>query len=461
MSIHFDRAWVLIEQSRPELAEQEARRGLAESPDDGRGHALLALSLAQQEKLKEATAAVETAIHSAPDEPFPHYIRAAILHDRNRPEEALEAIHEAIRLDPENAYYHALLGQIRLTQRLWREALTAAEEGLRLDPEHVQAANVRAAALVKLGRRLEAAQALDAALARDPDDANTHANRGWAFLHEGKHRQALESFREALRRTAFLRTATQAFCDPETCAQAAQISGRKVLRLEPGNEWARQGIVESLKAKNIVYGLMLRYFLWMGSLSGKARWGLILGGYFGARALSSVARSNPPLAPFIAPFLILYLVFVFLTWTAGPLFNLLLRLNRFGRLALTREQIVASNWVGGSLLLAVACLGLGFGLRSNSLLVASFIFGLLSMPLAGTFDCSRGWPRTAMAFYTAVMALTGLGAVALYAWSRTRDSGASAEAIKGLVNSLAVGFAISFLASPWIGNLLMMNRVRE
>lgn len=430
MSIHFDRAWVLIEQSRPDLAEQEARRGLAESPDDGRGHALLALSLAQQEKLKEATAAVETAIHSAPDEPFPHYIRAAILHDRNRPEEALEAINEAIRLDPENAYYHAFLGQIRLQQRQWSQALAAAEEGLRLDPEHVQAANVRAAALVKLGRRLEAAQALDAALARDPDDANTHANRGWALLHEGKHRQALESFREAL-------------------------------RLEPANEWARQGIVESLKAKNLIYGLMLRYFLWMGTLSGKARWGLILGGYFGARALSGIARSNPPLAPFIAPFLILYLVFVFLTWTAGPLFNLLLRLNRFGRLALSREQIVASNWVGGSLLLAIVCLGLGIVLDNGGLLVASLVFGLLSMPLAGTFDCSRGWPRTVMAFYTVVMALTGLGAAALSVWGRALGPEASTETMKGMVGLLLAAFGISFLASPWIANLLMMKRVRE
>ncbi|NLE57524.1 MAG: tetratricopeptide repeat protein [Planctomycetes bacterium] len=430
MSIHFDRAWVLIEQSRPELAEQEARRGLAESPDDGRGHALLALSLAQQEKLKEATAAIETAIHSTPDEPFPHYIRAIILHDRSRPEEALEAIHEAIRLDPENAYYHALLGQVFLLQRQWSQALAAAEEGLRLDPEHVQAANVRAAALVKLGRRLEAAQALDAALARDPDDANTHANRGWALLHEGKHRQALESFREAL-------------------------------RLEPGNEWARHGIVEALKAKNIVYGLMLRYFLWMGTLSGKARWGLILGGYFGARALSSIARSNPPLAPFIAPFLILYLLFVFLTWTAGPLFNLLLRLNRFGRLALSREQIVASNWVGGSLLLAFVCLGLGFVLDNGGLLVASLVFGLLSMPLAGTFDCSRGWPRTVMASYTAVMALTGLGAAALSIWGRALGPEASTETLKGMVGLLVAAFGISFLASPWIANLLMMKRVRE
>ncbi len=430
MSIHFDRAWVLIEQCRPELAEQEARRGLAESPDDGRGHALLALSLAQQEKLKEATAAVETAIHSAPDEPFPHHIRAAILHERNRPEEALEAVNEAIRLDPDNAYHYGLLGQIRLQQRQWPLALNAAEEGLRLDPEHVQCANVRAVALVSLGRRLEAAQTLDAALARDPEDATTHANRGWSLLHEGRHREALESFREAL-------------------------------RLDPENEWARRGIVEALKAKNIVYGLMLRYFLWMGRLSSRARWGLILGGYFGAKILRGVARVQPALSPVITPLLILYLVFVFLTWTASPLFNLLLRLNRFGRLALSREQIVASNWVGGSLLLAIVFFVLGFVLNSGGALMASLIFGLLSMPLAGTFDCSRGWPRTIMALYTGLMAMAGLGAVALGGGSGLFGSEASSTALRGLGGNLAVVFGISFLASPWVANVLMTRSVRE
>ena len=37
------------------------------------------------------------------------------------------------------------------------------------------------------------------------------------------------SGRKVLRRTAFLRATTQALCNPEACAQVARISGRKVL----------------------------------------------------------------------------------------------------------------------------------------------------------------------------------------------------------------------------------------
>jgi tetratricopeptide (TPR) repeat protein len=430
MSVHFDRAWLLIGQSRPELAEQEARRGLAESPDDARGHAVLAMSLAHQEKLKEATEAVQTAIQSAPDEPFVHHILAAILHDRHRPEEALPAIQEAIRLDPEDANHYALLGAIRLQQTKWVEALDAAQEGLTLDPEHVRCANVRATALVKLGRKAEAAAALQAALAREPDNSHTHANRGWSLLHEGKSREAMESFREAL-------------------------------RLDPGNEWAQAGIVEALKARHLIYGLMLRYFLWMGRLSPRARWGLVLGGYFGAKGLGTVARENPPLAPFIAPLLIFYLLFVFLTWTASPLFNLLLRLNRFGRLALSREQVIASNWVGGFLLLAILSLAgrLVFGLAP--LAIAALVFGLLTMPLAGTFSCSRGWPRTAMALYTGAMGAVGMGSVAVGLWAILLASDSAFEAYHELPSTLLSAFLIAFLASPWVANILMMKRVRR
>ena len=42
---------------------------------------------------------------------------------------------------------------------------------------------------------------------------------------------------------------------------------RETLRLEPGNEWARQGLVTALKARNPIYGLFLQYALFMGRLS--------------------------------------------------------------------------------------------------------------------------------------------------------------------------------------------------
>ena len=260
----------------------------------------------------------------APDLPFAHYVRGRVLHARDRHEEAEAAVAEAIRLDSENPDYFWLAGAIQFERRRWSAALSLAEQGLAVDPEHAGCVNLRAMALVQLGRKGEAGQAIGAALARDPDNAVTHANQGWALLHQGDHQKVLEHFREAL-------------------------------RLEPELEWARAGIVEALKARNVVYRWMLRYFLWMSRLSSQAQWGIILGGYFGYRMLATVARKHEGVAPYAWALMIAYIGFAVMTWLADPLFNLLLRLNRFGRLALSRKQVVSSNCIG-LLLLALAAL---------------------------------------------------------------------------------------------------------
>ena len=62
----------------------------------------------------------------------------------------------------------------------------------------------------------------------------------------------------------------------------------------------------------------------------------------------------------------LIIAFVMLTWIASPLFNFLLRFNRFGRLALSDDQRVASSWIGGCFLLAAACFVAAMVTSSNA-----------------------------------------------------------------------------------------------
>ena len=383
MNPNLERGLLLYQQSRYELAEQELRQALAADPDDAYSHALLALCLTEQKQLKEATDEAQRAVHQAPDDPFSHYALAKVLYDRDRLDEAVTAISESVRLDPNDADYHAMLAAIRFDQRRWQDAFAAAEQGLQNNSEHVGCTNLRAMALVKLGRRQEAGATIDVALAKNPENAITHANQGWTLLEKGDPTKALEHFREAL-------------------------------RLDPGNEWARHGIVEALKARNIVYGLMLRYFLWMAKLSPAAQWGVILGGYFLNRMVGTAAKNSPDLALWLLPIRILFLLAVVLTWTADPLFNLLLRVNRFGRLALSREQMVASSWFGVCVLLALLSLALclPFGLNSP-FVVSAAVFGLLMIPVAGMFKASSGWPRTLLMTYTGLLALVGIGALAL------------------------------------------------
>jgi len=383
LEARFARAELLYQQSRHDLAVHELRQILAVAPEFPPGHALMALCLVEQKQYAEAQREAEVAVGQGPDFAFAHYALARVLEERNDYDGAARAIGEAIRIEPADADFHAQHAQIRFNRREWELALAAAETGLQFDPEHVAANNLRAMALVKLGRKAEAGQTIDATLSRSPENAFTHANRGWTLLEGGDRKQALHHFQESL-------------------------------RLDPTNDWARAGIVEALKAGNPIYAVMLRYFLWMQKLSQGAQWAIILGGYFGNRALGAWRRSDPDVAPWILPIQLTYLAFVLLTWLAEPLFNLLLRLDRYGRLALSEEQVRASNWVGSCLLVSVTALGANLALGFPVWLVLLMFAALgLSLPVSAVFNCQPGWPRRVMAGYTAALLIIALLAAAL------------------------------------------------
>lgn len=421
-SPHLQRALLLQEQGRHELAERELRQHLAAEPEDGFGRAALALSLLELERRDAAEKAAREAIGHAPDLAFAHYALARVLSDRNREAEAAAAIDEALRLDPADADYHAMKAAIAHDRRRWADALAAAEAGLEFDPEHVGCNNLRAMALTQLGRRAEAGATMDATLSRAPENAFAHANKGWTLLHAGDRRQAMFHFRESL-------------------------------RLDPAQEWARAGLVEAIKAGNPVYAVMLKYFLWMARLPAGAQWGIILGGWFGNRILGAVARDNPALAPWLWPIRIAYLVFLLLTWLADPLCNLLLRFHPMGRHALTDEQKTAANWVGGTLAVALLALGLAVVLVQAWLFGLAIVCGLFALPLAGRFKCAEGWPRRLMTAICMLLALLGMAAVVL-ATSDPRPGAPGREASIGVLGVYALGSALT----TWVVGFLMAAR---
>jgi tetratricopeptide (TPR) repeat protein len=427
---YYQRAVLLFGQARHELAEEQLRQALAAEPRFASAHALLGLCLAKRERFDEAEVEARQAVHLGPDLPFGHYALASILEDRQRLDEAAGAVTEALRLDPEDADYHALHAQIRFKRREWPLALAAAEGGLKFDPEHVACNNLRAMALVKLGRKADAGATIAATLAREPENSVTHANRGWTLLEQGERKRALEHFRESM-------------------------------RLDPANDWARSGIVEALKAGNPVYALMLRYFLWMQRLSRRAQWLVVLGGYFGNRMLGVLGEARPEWRPWILPLRMAYLVFALLTWLADPIFNLLLRLNRYGRHALSERQTRSANWVGLCLLAALLFLSAAAatGWRARELLAAATC-GALALPVAGVFKVAAGWPRRVMTIYSAVMAVVGLAGVAVnYCQVLGAVSGDTfwAELSKALFGLFLLGFVGCF----WVVNGLAMARPKR
>ncbi|MCI0651829.1 MAG: tetratricopeptide repeat protein [Planctomycetes bacterium] len=430
MNPHLERGILLYQQSRHDLAEAELRQALAGDPHDSYPHALLALCLAERKDLKEATKEAQRAIQLAPDFDYAHFAHARVLCRRNMFPEARAAIEEALRLDPEDADYYSLLAGIHLEERHWQDALNAAEQGLKFDAEHVSCTNLRAVALVKLGRKSEAGATIGAALARNPESAPTHANQGWTLLESGDEQKALEHFREAM-------------------------------RLDPESKWARAGIVEALKARSIIYALMLKYFLWISKLSRQAQWGIVLGAFFGNRLLTSIAESNPALAPWVLPLQIIYVVFAVLSWTAYPIFNLLLRFSRVGRQALTPDQIVESNWVGVACLLAMVSLGgcIATGFR-GAWLFSLVVFGLLLLPLSGLFRCSKGWPRTTMIAVLIGLTLLGMAAIATI-WHAHVGNDLYVKAALERAKTLLGIYSISALASMIFANYIEAHRPRQ
>lgn len=417
MSVHRQRGSLLYYQGRYRDAEKELRRAITEDPGDGAAHALLALCLAERTEWQEAAAHIGRGIAAEPWNPFLHYANANILRRRNRPEESLAAITAALQLAPRDPAFHAERAAAHLDLHQWQDALDAADEGLTCEAEHAACTNIRAMALTKLGRGDDARATVAELLGRNPQDAFSHANQGWTCLHQSRPDAALEHFREAL-------------------------------KLDPNLEWARAGLVETLKARYRVYGWMLRYFLWMSSLSSRAQWGVILGGYFGYRILDGVANSSPALKPWIMPFLGLYILFAILTWIASPLFNLLLRFDRDGRYALSRDQRVASHWVGAALATSIAGLSTWF-LAENY--TGLFIGGaaLMMIPaLSSVYACEKGWPRRTMAKYTA--ALGGLAALTLVL--AILDYSVSV--------TLSRIFVLGAFLSSWVANACMTARPR-
>jgi tetratricopeptide (TPR) repeat protein len=414
MSTHFERARILFDQSRFDMAIDELRQALTENPDHAGAHALLALSQAMNKQYNEALTSARTAVGLTPDIAHVYYVLAWVSHQADMQDEAEHAIREAIQIDPEEADYYGTLGSILIRRKRWEEALAVTDKGLAYDPEHVMCANLRAMALTQLGRKDEAEAGLETALFRDPENAWTHANRGWQQLQHGDQSRGMDHFREAL-------------------------------RIDPSMDWAREGIVAGLKAQHVIYRMMLKYFFWMGKLRGRAQWGVILGAYIVFRLLREAADANPSLAPFVTPFLILYAAFVLLSWTADPLFNLMLRLSRNGRLALSDEQIFAANCIGLILLGALGLLSMWMTMANEVWLIAAVGCAAMIIPVSGIFKTESATSRKILLAYTLILTAVGLLALLI------------ALQDLPLAGLLTTAFLIGWVLYSWIANVIIMK----
>ncbi len=350
---------MLIEQGRYDLAIDEVRHELGETPNDGSLHAMLAVCFQNLGELRKAQDQAERAVHLAPDEWWIHYVLAEVHEEMEQYDAAIRSAEHAAALAPFAPEPHVLIGQIYVNKSRWSDALRCGDHALSLDPDDTDAANLRAVALTHLGEHDAAAQSIAASLERDPENATTHANRGWALLNAGQSREAMEHFGEAL-------------------------------RLEPGHEWARQGIVESMKARNIIYRGFLRVALALSRMTPLAR----VFAFIGIIVLLQVMVRLPdegPLQVAGALFVMAFAAFVVFMWSSSPFFDAILMLDKFGRLALSgHEKRAAALFVSG-VALSTTYLILGLLYRGSTIDVVPYLFVTLSAGVAASVPAQGKW----------------------------------------------------------------------
>ena len=375
------RAFQLLGASRPDLALVEFRAALADDPSEAQALAGLAMALNALDKDAEALEAAKASVAAGPDLSIARGAHAQCLLAAGRFKEALAEATVAIELEPLNAHYHGISSLASLQLGQAKEALAAAERGLAIDADDDLCANTRGMALVRLNRREHAEESLRTTLARDPESPLAHATLGHALLSQGKVKEASEHFRQALRR-------------------------------DPTNPLAREGLMHTLRARFIVYRVVLWWLAFCARMPRNVLVGVLVASFVVPRILAALATQNPAAATFITPVRFLLVGFALLTWVGVPLFNGLLLLTRDGRLLLTRSE---RWWAVGTLALLASVLAcIVWAVVDDLSRSLAIIIGACSFLLLAPVGVASGWWERANRRWLGVAAVLTLLALAGY-----------------------------------------------
>lgn len=168
---------------------------------------------------------------------------------------------------------------------------------------------------------------------------------------------------------------------------------------------ARNGLLRALKARNLVYRLLLRYFLWGSRLGPRAHWVVFTGALIWVNALRNWTSYNPETRAVLLPITLAYLLFVLTVFVGEPLSNVVLSSSRYGRLVLTRRERTASAWLVGVLLAAAVPLAGGLVMASDPLFFGGAAVLVLMFPVMATVMAAPGGRRILLAVATGALCL--------------------------------------------------------
>jgi tetratricopeptide (TPR) repeat protein len=370
------RATILIEQKKYAEAAAFLRQALAQDPQDGWGLYLLALcQLHMPAEEKAASATIDRALAADGNNAAFHALRSHILTNDKKYAAALSAADTAVAIGPDYAGGHIARCAALIGTERWKDAEASARAALALDPDNAGAGNLLSETLRFQNRGAETAAHVQSMLAKDPTDAFSHANAGWVALEKGDLKNAQLHFLEAL-------------------------------RIDPGFEYARKGIVETFKAKSPVYRGYLAYSFAMAKIPPRTRLAIIIGAVIAVRLLRSLFTGD--LWVIGALIGIAYMIFVLWSWVAGGVGNLILLTDRFARHALVKSEKQEAVLVGGGVMAGVLMLIAGFAASIDPLQKIGIACIAAAFPFSATFHNDHPTGRWVFGIAGAVVLACGV-----------------------------------------------------
>ena len=306
MNNHYNRGLQFYNISRYNDAIKSFKEFLLEEPNDYYSKYYLALCFYQLDEIEFLEKIVKSLLENHPDKDETHYLLSIYYFTIEDINSAYKHINEAIYLDSHEASYFGYKAQIQIAKKQFEKALKTANEGLKIDPKNSFSLNTRTKALTKLNRKEEAFETLQNTLQDNPNDYFTHANAGWTNLELGNHKKANIHFKEALQN-------------------------------DPNDEYAKEGMIESIKAKNFIYRYFLKYSFWIQNKSSKYQWGFIIGLYLLYRFSDTLSQQLG--YSFMIPILaLLYFTFVLGSWIISPISSSILITNTYSKHLLSKEE---------------------------------------------------------------------------------------------------------------------------
>lgn len=307
MTDPLQRASLLFNQKRYDLALAEVERYLTEDMDSAPAHAMRSYCLTVLDQPKDGEEAARHAIELQPENPFAYFVLSRALKAQKNLPGAKDAINTAIEIDPENGDHWTEKAGIEISQYDWKGAIASLDNALAIDPEDSEALLLRSHALHALGRTREAEEMSRLALQVNPELAFGHFERGWALLRLGKVHAAEQQFLEALRINADLTP-------------------------------AREGLKEAIRSRFAPYRWITEYQHWLRRFSPRAQVGMLFGVMIAVNAPYYLAKSGSLLSSILLLLVLIYVVFVYISWIIRPLSNFFLQFHPMGRHALTATE---------------------------------------------------------------------------------------------------------------------------